>query len=35
MKLLTRYLSREIYGSLALVFVSLIMLFAFSICWAS
>ena len=29
MKLLTRYLSREIYGSLALVFVSLIMLFAF------
>ncbi len=29
MKLLTRYLAREIYGSLALVFVSLIMLFAF------
>ena len=29
MKLLTRYLSREIYGSLALVFSALIMLFAF------
>lgn len=29
MKLLTRYLAREIYSSLALVFVSLIMLFAF------
>lgn len=29
MKLLTRYLSREIYSSLALVFVSLLMLFAF------
>lgn len=29
MKLLTRYLSREIYGSLALVFAALIMLFAF------
>jgi lipopolysaccharide export system permease protein len=29
MKLLTRYLSREIYGSLALVFSSLLMLFAF------
>jgi lipopolysaccharide export system permease protein len=29
MKILTRYLSREIYGSLALVFVSLLMLFAF------
>ncbi len=29
MKLLTRYLAREIYGSVAMVFVSLIMLFAF------
>jgi len=29
MKLLTRYLSREIYGSLALVFAALLMLFAF------
>lgn len=29
MKLLTRYLSREIYSSMALVFVSLLMLFAF------
>jgi len=29
MKLLTRYLAREIYGSLALVFAALIMLFAF------
>ena len=29
MKLLTRYLSREIYGSLLLVFVALLMLFAF------
>lgn len=29
MRLLTRYLSREIYGSLALVFTSLLMLFAF------
>ena len=29
MKLLTRYLSREIYGSMALVFAALIMLFAF------
>jgi lipopolysaccharide export system permease protein len=29
MRLLTQYLSREIYGSLALVFTSLIMLFAF------
>lgn len=29
MKLLTRYLSREIYGSLVLVFSALIMLFAF------
>jgi lipopolysaccharide export system permease protein len=29
MKLLTRYLSREIYGSLLLVFTSLLMLFAF------
>jgi lipopolysaccharide export system permease protein len=29
MKLLTRYLSREIYGSLTLVFAALIMLFAF------
>lgn len=29
MKLLTRYLSREIYGSLMLVFVALLMLFAF------
>jgi lipopolysaccharide export system permease protein len=29
MKLLTRYLSREIYGSLSMVFVALIMLFAF------
>ena len=29
MKLLTRYLSREIYSSLLLVFTSLLMLFAF------
>lgn len=29
MKLLTRYLSREIYGSLAMVYISLLMLFAF------
>lgn len=29
MKILTRYLSREIYGSLALVFSALLMLFAF------
>jgi len=29
MKLLTRYLAREIYGSIALVFATLIMLFAF------
>ena len=29
MKLLTRYLAREIYGSVALVFATLIMLFAF------
>ena len=29
MKLLTRYLSREIYGSIALVFAALLMLFAF------
>ena len=29
MKLLTKYLSREIYGSLAMVFAALIMLFAF------
>lgn len=29
MKLLTRYLAREIYGSLALIFTALLMLFAF------
>lgn len=29
MKILTRYLSREIYGSLALIFAALLMLFAF------